>query len=74
LGETAGYMPDPKAAKAVLSVLRKFLGVSLNLASLNEEIERSGEVFERMVDVQQEMENLVKERADIEGRKIKYIS
>ena len=74
LGETAGYMPDPKAAKAVLNVLRKFLGVALDLASLNEEIERSGEVFERMVDVQQEMENLVKERADIEGRKITYIS
>ncbi|MEE9510142.1 MAG: hypothetical protein V3V81_06580, partial [Candidatus Bathyarchaeia archaeon] len=59
---------------AVLNVLRKFLGVALDLASLNEEIERSGEVFERMVDVQQEMENLVKERADIEGRKITYIS
>jgi uncharacterized protein (TIGR00162 family) len=74
LGETVGYMPDPKAAKAVLNVLRHFLDVALDLSSLNEEIERSSEVFERMIDVQLEMENLAKERADIEGRKITYIS
>ena len=74
LGETVGYMPDPKAAKAVLNVLTQFLDVEVDQSSLNEEIERSGEVFERMVDVQLEMENLVKERADIEGQKITYIS
>ena len=74
LGETVGYMPDPKAAKAVLNVLRQFLAVALDLSSLDEEIERSGEVFERMIDVQREMENLAKERADIEGHQITYIS
>ena len=74
LGETVGYMPDPKAAKAVLNVLRQFLGVALDLSSLDKEIERSGEVFGRMDNMQREMENLAKERADIEGRKITYIS
>jgi uncharacterized protein (TIGR00162 family) len=74
LGETVGYMPDLKAAKAVLIVLRRFLGTALDLSSLDGEIERSEEVFGRMDDVQREMEALVKERAEIEGQKITYIS
>jgi uncharacterized protein (TIGR00162 family) len=74
LGETVGYMPDPKAAKAVLNVLRQFLGITLDLSSLDKEIERLGGVFSRMDDLQQEMDVLAKERAEIEGRKISYIS
>lgn len=74
LGETVGYMPDPKAAKAVLNVLRQFLGIALDLSSLDKEIERLGGVFSRMDDLQQEMEILAKERAEIEGGKISYIS
>jgi proteasome assembly chaperone (PAC2) family protein len=74
LGETVGYMPDPKAAKAVLNVLRQFLGIALDLSSLDKEIERLGGVFSRMDDLQQEMEILAKERAEIEGGKITYIS
>jgi uncharacterized protein (TIGR00162 family) len=74
LGETVGYMPDIKAAKAVLKVLRRFLGITLDMSSLDKEIKRTGEVFGRMDDVQSQMEVLAKERAEIEGRQITYIS
>lgn len=74
LGETAGYMPDPKTSEALLKVLRRFLGIELDLSSLDEEIERAGEVFERMEEAQKEIAVLTKERAEIEGRKITYIS
>ena len=74
LGETVGYLPDPKAAKAVLSVLRGFLGIALDFSSLDKAIDRAEDVFGRMEDVQQAMEALATERAEIEGRQITYIS
>jgi len=74
LGETAGYMPDPKSSKALLTVLRRFLGIDVDLASLDEEIERAGTVFERLEAAEKEIAVLTKERADIEGREITYIS
>jgi len=74
LGETIGHMPDPRTAKAVLKVLQSFLGVELDLSYLDGEIEKSRRVFERMEDIQREMDALTKERAEIEGRKITYIS
>lgn len=74
LGETVGYIPDPQAAKAVLNVLQQFLGIAVDLSPLDEAIKRAGNVFGRMDDVQQAMEALAQERADIEGRQITYIS
>lgn len=74
LGETIGHMPDPKTAKAILRVLLRFIDIDLDLSYLDEEIEKSKKVFERMEDLQREMEALAKERAEIEGRKITYIS
>jgi hypothetical protein len=57
-----------------LMVLRRFLGIDVDLASLDEEIERAGTVFERLEAAEQEIAVLTKERADIEGREITYIS
>jgi uncharacterized protein (TIGR00162 family) len=74
LGETAGYMPDPKTSKALLTVLSQFLCIDVDLASLDEEIKRSGDVSERLEAAEKEIAVLTKERADIEGRKMTYIS
>jgi uncharacterized protein (TIGR00162 family) len=35
LGETRGYLPDPKAAKSILEVLKQILGFELDLAGLD---------------------------------------
>lgn len=74
LVETAGYMPDPKASKAVLKVLSRFLGIALDLSSLDREIERSIKEAERMKEIVKGIEAITKELAEIEGREIKYIS
>ncbi|MFN3621923.1 MAG: PAC2 family protein, partial [Nitrososphaerales archaeon] len=44
LGETSGYVMDPKASYAVLSLLKKVLGLEVDLTPL-EERARQGEVL-----------------------------
>ncbi|MEM1994718.1 MAG: proteasome assembly chaperone family protein [Nitrososphaerales archaeon] len=49
LGETSGYVMDPKASHAVLSILKKVLGLEVNLAPL-EERARQGEVLRSILE------------------------
>ncbi len=70
LGETVGYMPDPKAAKAVLSVIRGLLGLELNLSNLDPDIERMVELKAKLKEAELRMERAMR-RAD-EGPR--YIS
>lgn len=74
LGNTIGYMSDPKTAKYVLKVLQQFLGLDVNLSNLDDEIKKTSKIFDKIEEIQTEIENLVKEQADIEGHKITYIS
>ena len=41
LGKTKGYLPDPEAAKSVLEVIVRLLGIPLELKGLDKEIEKA---------------------------------
>ena len=74
LGETRGYMPDPKAAKSVLQVLQKMLGLKVDLSRLDEEIEESERIIERMREIEKQRETYAEKARRTEEERITYIS
>jgi len=74
LGETTGYVPDPRAAKGVLMVLREILGLKTDLKQLDEVIKKSKMVASRLAEIQKRMEVFETVSRKSEGRKTPYIS
>jgi len=74
LGETRGYLPDPKAAKSVLRVLCKILDLDVNLSSLDVEIRRAEELLEKMRQIETKRELYVKRLQKEEKERTSYIS
>lgn len=74
LGETRGYLPDPKAAKSVLEVLMKILGLSLDLSKLDEEIAKAESMVARLQRIEEKRALQAEEMRKEEDRKITYIS
>ncbi len=73
LGETHGYMPDPKAAKSVLNVLQKALGIQVDLNGLDKEIEKSKEIMEKMQKIEEQRETYARKMRKAEEERITYI-
>ena len=65
MGETPGYLVDPKSAKAVLNVLMKITNIDLSLSAL----EKKAKEIERIAHQLKEIEGLSKEKSD----ELKYI-
>jgi uncharacterized protein (TIGR00162 family) len=65
MGETPGYLVDPKSAKAVLKILMKITNVEVNLAAL----EKKAKEIEQIAHQLKEMEGLSKDKAE----ELKYI-
>ena len=65
MGETPGYLVDPKSAKAVLNVLMKVTNIKINLSAL----EKKAREIERIAHHLKEMEGLSKEKSE----ELKYI-
>ena len=74
LGETRGYLPDPKTAKSVVTVLQRLLGVSLNLEGLDKEIKRSDEILDKMQDIEKRRIKYMQKMRRVEEERITYIS
>ena len=74
LGETRGYLPDPKTAKTVLEVLQGLLNVAVDLKGLDEEIERSKEILGRMQDIEKRRVKYMQKMRRVEEERITYIS
>jgi uncharacterized protein (TIGR00162 family) len=74
LGETRGYLPDPKTAKSVIKVLQEFLNIRVELKGLDEEIERSKEILGRMRDIEKRRVKYIQKMRRIEEERITYIS
>ncbi|MBS7623869.1 proteasome assembly chaperone family protein [Candidatus Bathyarchaeota archaeon] len=72
LGETSGYVPDPKAAKSVLRVLVKLLGIKLDLAGIDRDIARMAEVESRIRKAERDMDLALRGR--IAEKTVSYIS
>lgn len=65
MGETPGYLVDPKSAKAVLNILMKITNVEVNLSAL----EKKAKEIEHIAHQIKEMEGLSKEKSE----ELKYI-
>jgi uncharacterized protein (TIGR00162 family) len=65
MGETPGYLVDPKSAKAVLKILTKITKIELNLAAL----EKKAKEIEHIAHQLKEMEGISKDKSE----ELKYI-
>jgi len=74
LGETRGYLPDPVAAKSVLEVLQKMLGLEINLSGLDTQIEKSKEIVTRMHEIEERRERYAQKMRRTEEERVTYIS
>jgi len=74
LGETCGYLRDPRAAKSVLSVLQKILDLKVDLSGLEGEIEKSDEIIEKMREIEERREAYAQKIRQMEEGRITYIS
>lgn len=74
LGETRGYLPDPKTAKAVLEILQRLLGIDVDLKGLDEDIERSKEILGKMQDIEKRRVKYMQKMRRVEEERITYIS
>ena len=74
LGETRGYLPDPKAAKSVLEVLLKILNINVELSGLDEEIAKAESMVARLQKIEERRALQAEEMRREENKKITYIS
>ncbi len=74
LGETCGYLRDPKAAKSVLRVVQKILDVKVNLSGLEGEIKKSNEIVDKMREIEERREAYTQKIRQMEEERITYIS
>ena len=74
LGETRGYLPDPKAAKSVLEVLKTMLSINVDLAGLDEEIEKADKMITRLQRIEEKRATQAEETRKEEDKRITYIS
>ncbi len=74
LGETRGYLPDPLAAKSILEVLRRMLGIKVDISNLDKEIEKSQDIVAKMREIEQRREEYARKKRKTEEERITYIS
>jgi uncharacterized protein (TIGR00162 family) len=74
LGETRGYLPDPRSAKSVLEVLQSMFGFDAELAGLDEEIIKADKMVTRLRKIEEKRALDAEETRKEEGKKVTYIS
>jgi hypothetical protein len=74
LGETRGYLPDPKAAKSILQVLQKILNIDIDLAGLDKQISKAEKIVEKIRKMEEERIKRVEKAKKEDEDRITYIS
>jgi uncharacterized protein len=74
LGETKGYLPDPKTAKSIIQVLEKLLEITVDLSGLDKDIEKSKQILGKMQDIEERRAKYMQNIKKVEEEKITYIS
>lgn len=74
LGETRGYLPDPKAAKSVLEVLGALLGIHIPFESLDKEIEDAEKTIIRLQEIEEKNTSQIVRARREKTQKATYIS
>lgn len=72
LGETVGYVPDPKAAKSVLKILARLLGIDIDMRGIETDIERMVKLESEIRETEENMDLAL--RGSISGKTVNYIS
>jgi proteasome assembly chaperone (PAC2) family protein len=65
MGETPGYLVDPKSAKAVLKILMKITNIKIDLSALEDKAKEIEHIAHQL----KEMEGMSKEKTE----ELKYI-
>ena len=60
LGETIGYVPDPRAAKSVLKVLVRLLDIDLDFAGIEDDITKMAKIESKIREVEEDMDLALK--------------
>ncbi len=74
LGETRGYLPDPKAAKSVVKVLGEMFDFVVDLTGLDEEIGKAEKMVVRLQKIEEKRASMAEEVRKEEDKKVTYIS
>lgn len=74
LGETRGYLPDPKSAKSVLKILKKMLNLDVDLDDLDKEIVKADQMVSQLRKIEKKRALQAEELRKEEDKKITYIS
>jgi proteasome assembly chaperone (PAC2) family protein len=59
MGETSGYLVDPKSAQAVLEVLQEVIGFEVDFSSLEDRAEEMEEVVGKIQEMQSQQQQQV---------------
>ena len=52
MGETPGYLVDPKSAKAVLKILMKITNIKINLSALEEKAKEIQQIAQQLKEIE----------------------
>ncbi len=74
LGETRGYLPDPKSARSVLEILQSMFNFDANLQGLDEEIAKADKMVTRLQKIEEKRASEAEETRKEEDKKVTYIS
>jgi hypothetical protein len=74
LGETRGYLPDPRAARSVVEVLQTMFDFSVDLAGLDEEVAEADRMVARLQKIEEKRVSMAEEVRKEEDKKVTYIS
>lgn len=74
LGETRGYLPDPKAARSVLETLKEMFNLDVDLGGLDEEIAKAERIISRLQKIEEKRSLQAEEVKKEEDKKTTYIS
>ncbi len=74
LAKTKGYMPDPEAAKQILTVLTEMLELRVDLSKIDEEIQRVKDAMEKMKQIEERREHYLYEMERGRRDRMTYIS
>jgi proteasome assembly chaperone (PAC2) family protein len=74
LAETKGYLPDPKAAKSIIEVLKTLLSIDVDMSGLDEEIAKADSMVTRLQKIEEKRITEAEEVKKEQDKKVTYIS
>jgi len=56
MGETSGYIADPKSAREILLILQKLLSIEIDLSELDDKVKKVGAITKHLTDLSNPLE------------------